>query len=323
MNEKPKKLLDQARDKLRLKNYSYATEKSYIGWIRRYILFHQKRHPADMGKTEIEAFLTHLAVEGNVAPSTQNQALHALLFLYRDVLEQPIVGNVEALRAREHRRLPTVLTVEETQRVLGQLDGVYHLIGLLLYGSGLRVQECLSLRVKDIDCTRKEIMVRSGKGDKDRVTMLPEKAIPELETHLTQVRTQHERDLQRGYGMAPLPDALERKYPNANREWGWQFIFPAASLSRNPRADHDTLYRFHLHESQVQKAIHKAAKQVSIPKPVSPHTFRHCFATHLLEAGYDIRTVQELLGHKDVKTTQIYTHVLNRGPRAVRSPLDR
>ncbi len=323
MNEKPKKLLDQTRDKLRLKNYSYATEKTYIGWIRRYILFHQKRHPAEMGKTEIEAFLTHLAVEGNVAPSTQNQALHALLFLYRDVLEQPIVGNVDALRAREHRRLPTVLTAEETQRVLGQLNGVYHLIGLLLYGSGLRVQECLSLRVKDIDFTHREIIVRSGKGDKDRVTMLPEKAIPELETHLTQVRTQHERDLQRGYGMAPLPDALERKYPNANREWGWQFIFPAASLSRNPRADHDTLYRFHLHESQVQKAIHKAAKQVSIPKPVSPHTFRHCFATHLLEAGYDIRTVQELLGHKDVKTTQIYTHVLNRGPRAVRSPLDR
>ncbi|GIV79148.1 MAG: integron integrase [Litorilinea sp.] len=323
MADKPKKLLDQVRDKLRLKNYSYATEKTYVGWIRRYILFHQKRHPADMGKAEIEAFLTHLAVEGNVAPSTQNQALHALLFLYRDVLEQPIIGNVEALRARERRRLPTVLTVEETQRVLNHLEGVYHLIGLLLYGSGLRLQECLSLRVKDIDFARREITVRSGKGDKDRVTMLPEKALPELEAHLVQVRLQYERDLARGYGMAPLPDALARKYPNAPREWAWQFVFPSASLSRNPRRDDGALYRFHLHESQVQRAVHKAARQAGINKPVSPHTFRHCFATHLLEAGYDIRTVQELLGHKNVKTTMIYTHVLNRGPRAVRSPLDR
>ncbi|MBK8799868.1 MAG: integron integrase [Anaerolineales bacterium] len=322
MADKPKKLLDQVRDKLRLKNYSYATEKTYIGWIRRYILFHQKRHPAEMDKPEDRGVSRNLAVEGNVAPSTQNQALHALLFLYRNVLEQPIAGNVEALRACERRRLPTVLTVDETQHVLTHLEGVYHLIGLLLYGSGLRLHECLSLRVKDIDFARREIIVRSGKGDKDRVTMLPEKAIPELDVHLAQVQAQHERDLMHDYGMAPLPDALERKYPNANTEWGWQFVFPAASLSKNPRADHDTLYRFHLHESQVQKAVHKAAKLANIPKPVSPHTFRHCFATHLLEAGYDIRTVQELLGHKDVKTTQIYTHVLNRGPRAVRSPLD-
>ncbi len=276
-----------------------------------------------MGKLEIAAFLTNLAVEGNVAPSTQNQALHALLFLYRDVLEQPIAGNVEVLRARERRRLPTVLTVEETQSVLTQLEGVYHLIGLLLYGSGLRVQECLSLRVKDIDFARREIVVRSGKGDKDRVTMLPEKAIPDLEVHLAQVRAQHERDLTRGFVIAPMPDRLARKYPNAPREWAWQFVFPSASLSKDPRSNDGALYRFHLHESQVQKAVHKAALQAGVNKPVSPHTFRHCFAAHLLEAGYDIRTDQELLGHKDVKTTQIYTHVLNRGPRAVHSPLDR
>jgi len=257
-----------------------------------------------------------------VAPSTQNQALHALLFLYRDVLEQPIAGNVEALRAQERRRLPAVLTVEETQRVLNHLEGVYHLIGLLLYGSGLRVQECLSLRVKDIDVAQRAITVRSGKGDKDRVAVLPEKAIPELEVHLAQVRLQHERDLARGHGMAPLPDALARKYPNASRKWGWQFIFPAASLSRDPRRNDGLLYRFHLHASQVQKAVHKAARQAGLSKPVTPHTFRHCFATHLLENGYDIRTVQELLGHKNVKTTMTYTHVLQRGGLAVRSPLD-
>ena len=319
---KPRKLLDQMRDKLRLRNYSYETEKSYVSWARRYILFHAKRHPLDLCKPELEAFLTHLAVEQDVAPSTQNQALQAILFLYREVLEQPISGNINALRAREHRRLPTVLTPNEVRAVLNQLTGVHHLCAALLYGSGLRVNECLSLRVKDIDLDRREIIVRSGKGDQDRVTMLPESILTELGAHLQMVHAQHQRDLVLDHGRIPLPHALAAKYPNAAQEWIWQFIFPANGLSQDPRSDDGVLYRWHLHESAVQRAVRSAAQKAGITKPVTPHTFRHSFATHLLENGYDIRTVQELLGHQDVKTTMIYTHVLNRGPKAVRSPLD-
>ena len=276
-----------------------------------------------MGRAEIESFLTHLAVERNVAPSTQNQALHAILFLYREVLEQPIPERINAIRAQERRRLPTVLTLDEVQQLLVQITGVPHLVSLLLYGSGLRVREALSLRVKDIDFDRRQITVRAGKGDKDRVTMLSESAIPELEAQLQVTKALHERDLAQGHGRAPLPYALASKYPNAEREWGWQFIFPSSRLSKDPQRQESPLYRFHLHESVIQKAVRKAAQQAGLSKPVTPHTLRHCFATHLLEAGYDIRTVQELLGHADVKTTQIYTHVLNRGPHGVQSPLDR
>ncbi|MCB0044347.1 MAG: integron integrase [Caldilineaceae bacterium] len=320
---KPKKLLDRLRDRIRLKNYSYRTEQSYVSWVRRYILFHNKRHPQEMGRAEIESFLTHLAVDRNVAPSTQNQALHAILFLYREVLEQPIPERINALRAQERRRLPTILSATEVQQLLDQLSDVPHLVALLLYGSGLRVREGLSLRVKDVDFNQRHIVVRSGKGDKDRITLLPESAVPELEAQLQVAKALHERDLAQGYGRAPLPYALAKKYPNADREWGWQFVFPSSTLSKDPQREDSPLYRFHLHESMIQKAVRSAARAAGLTKPVTPHTLRHCFATHLLEAGYDIRTVQELLGHKDVKTTQIYTHVLNRGPNGVRSPLDR
>ena len=319
---KPRKLLDQVRDRIRLKNYSYRTEKSYVAWIKRFILFHNKRHPQDMGRPEIEAFLTHLAVHDRVASSTQNQALHAILFLYRYVLDQPITGEINALRAQERHRLPTVLTTDEVHRLLANLSGVPHLVASLLYGSGLRVREGLSLRVKDVDFQQQQIAIRSGKGDKDRMTVLPATTMVALQSQLQVAKALHARDLAQGHGRAPLPHALDRKYPNAEREWGWQFIFPASNLSRNPQRQDSPLYRFHLHESVVQRAVRAAARQAGLDKPVTPHTLRHCFATHLLEAGYDIRTVQELLGHKDVKTTQIYTHVLNRGPNAVRSPLD-
>ena len=321
--QRPKKLLDQLRDRIRLKNYSYRTEKSYVSWIRRFIFFHNKRHPREMGHLEIEAFLTHLVVERNVAPSTQNQALHAILFLYREVLDQPIAERINALRAKERRRLPTVLTVDEVQHLLERLTGVNHLAALLLYGSGLRVRECLTLRVKDVDFVQRQITVRAGKGDKDRITMLPERAIPEVQTQLKIAKALHERDLAQGHGRKPLPYALKRKYSNAEIEWGWQFIFPSSNLSRDPQRDDSPLYRYHLHESVIQRAVRAVAKQAGLVNPVTPHTLRHCFATHLLEAGYDIRTVQELLGHKDVKTTQIYTHVLNRDPHGVQSPLDR
>ncbi len=321
--QQPRKLLDRLRDRIRLKNYSYRTEQSYVGWVRRYILFHDKRHPAEMGRPEIESFLTHLAVDRNVAPSTQNQALHAILFLYREVLEQPVHERINALRAQERRRLPTVLTVDEVQQPLNQMSGVAHLVALLLYGSGLRVREALSLRIKDIDFSRSQITVRAGKGDKDRITVLPESAISELEAQLQVAKAFHERDLAQGHGRAPLPHALATKYPNADREWGWQFAFPASRLSKDPQRMASPLYRYHLHESMIQKAVRAAAHQAGLSKPVTPHTLRHCFATHLLESGYDIRTVQELLGHSDAKTTQIYTHLLNRGPHGVRSPLDR
>jgi len=320
MEERPKKLLDQVRDAIRLKHYSIRTEQSYVAWIKRYILFHHKRHPRDMGSAEIEAFLTHLAVKENVAASTQNQALSALLFLYREVLRQDLDGPIDSIRAKRPKRLPTVLTKDEVRRVIGELSGTHRLMAQLLYGSGLRLMECVRLRVKDIDFAQHLIVVRDGKGQEDRVTMLPDSLIAPLQEHLLRVKRLHEEDLARGHGSVYLPFALERKYPNADREWIWQYVFPANRLSVDPRSG--IVRRHHLDESNLQKAVREAARLAGINKSVSPHTFRHSFATHLLENGYDIRTVQELLGHKDVKTTMIYTHVLNRGPMAVRSPLD-
>jgi len=314
-----KKLLDRVRDAIRLKHYSIRTEEAYVNWIKRYIFFHDVRHPAEMGAAEVEAFLTHLAVNENVAASTQNQALSALLFLYREVLNEDL-GPIDALRAKKPKRLPTVLTKEEVYEVLGHLSGAHLLMAKLLYGSGLRLMECLRLRVKDLDFAHRAIVVRDGKGEKDRVTMLPESLVAPLQDHLRIVKRTHEEDLARGFGAVYLPYALERKYPNANREWIWQYVFPSRRLSVDPRSG--VVRRHHLHESGLQKAVRAAARAAEIPKKVSCHTFRHSFATHLLEAHYDIRTVQELLGHKDVKTTMIYTHVLNRGGLAVRSPLD-
>ena len=315
-----KKLLDLVRDTIRRKHYSIRTEEAYVNWIKRFILFHGKRHPKDMGAAEVEAFLTHLATEGHVAASTQNQAFSALRFLYREVLHRELDAPVHALRAKESQHIPTVLTKDEARQVIAQRSGVYQLQAKLLYGSGLRLLECLRLRVKDIDFERRAITVRDTKGDVDRVTMLPESVIEPLKEHLLWVKRQHQEDLAKGYGNVYLPDALERKYPNAGREWIWQYVFPSTRLSTDPRSG--MTRRHHADESGLQKAIRAAARAAGIPKPVSPHTFRHSFATHLLENGYDIRTVQELLGHKDVRTTMIYTHVLQRGGLAVRSPLD-
>jgi integron integrase len=317
---RPKKLLDQVRDIIRLKHYSYATEKTYVLWIRRYILFHNKRHPNEMGIAEIEAFLTHLAVQEQVAASTQNQAFSALLFLYREVLKQDFDAPVNALRAKQSRHLPTVLTKAETLAVIRRLSGVYQLFIQLLYGSGLRLTEGLSLRVKDLDFAQRMIIVRDGKGMKDRVTVLPDCLIGALQDHLRSVKRSHQQDLDNGYGSVYLPFALERKYPSAGREWIWQYVFPSSRISTDPRSG--VVRRHHMHESGLQKAIKQAVRGAGVDKRASCHTFRHCFATHLLEDGYDIRTVQELLGHKDIKTTMIYTHVLNRGSLGVRSPLD-
>lgn len=319
MEPRPEKLLNQVRDAIRLKHYSIHTEQAYIGWIKRYIFFHDVRHPVEMGAAEVEAFLTHLAVNENVAASTQNQALSALLFLYREVLRRDL-GPIDALRAKKPKRLPTVLTKEEVRCVLGHLQGTHQLMAKLLYGSGLRLMECVRLQVKDLDFAQRQIILRDAKGMEDRVTMLPESLSAPLREHLRGVERLHEEDLAKGHGAVHLPYALERKYPNANREWIWQYVFPSGRLSVDPRSG--VVRRHHIDESGLQKAIRKAAKLAGIRKRVPPHTFRHSFATHLLEDGYDIRTVQELLGHKDVKTTMIYTHVLNRGALAVRSPLD-
>jgi integron integrase len=316
----PKKLLEQVSDVIRLKHYSYKTEKSYVNWIKRYILFHNKQHPREMSGKEIEEFLTHLAVEENVAASTQNQALNAILFLYKEVLKQELDLKVDAIRAKRSRYLPTVLTKEEVLAIINNLSGVYQLVVKLLYGTGLRQTECLQLRVKDLDFAQQQLIIRDTKGMESRVTMLPTSLIKELQFHLQIVKRQHQQDLEKGYGSVYLPFALERKYKNADREWIWQFVFPSDRISQDPRSK--IIRRHHLHESGLQKALKQAVKTAGINKRVSCHTFRHSFATHLLQNGYDIRTVQELLGHKDVKTTMIYTHVLNRGGRGVRSPLD-
>lgn len=320
MNRPPKRLLDQVRERIRLKHYSIRTEAAYVSWIKRFILFHGKKHPKEMGRQEIEGFLSHLASNLNVASSTQNQAFNALLFLYNQVLYQPLDDKINAIRAKKPRRLPTVMTSEEAMKVINGLSGRHKLMAKLLYGSGLRLMECLRLRVKDVDFGMNQIVVRDGKGKKDRVTILPESVKPELKEHLERTRTVHENDLSQGYGRVYLPYALARKYPNANQEWGWQYIFPSERLSKDPRSNE--IRRHHVHENSLQKAVKKSVQLNRLNKPASCHTFRHSFATHLLESGYDIRTVQELLGHKDVSTTMIYTHVLNRGGRAVLSPID-
>ncbi|WIM06657.1 MAG: integron integrase [Candidatus Nitricoxidivorans perseverans] len=315
------RLLDRVRDKIRLKHYSLRTEQAYLDWIKRFILHHGKRHPADMGAAEVEAFLTHLAVVGKVAAATQNQAKSAILFLYREVLETELPWLEGVERAKAPKRLPVVLTREEAQAVLARLSGTHWLIGSLLYGAGLRIMECLRLRVKDVDFARGELLVRDGKGFKDRVTMLPGATAAPLREHLERVRALHERDVADGVGPVFLPYALERKYPGAGREWGWQYVFPSAALAVDPHGG--ATRRHHVQDQAFQRAMKQAVRDAGLVKPATPHSLRHSFATHLLESGYDIRTVQELLGHADVRTTMIYTHVLNRGGRGVVSPLDR
>ena len=308
------------RHALRVRHYSIRTEQAYVDWTRRYIHFHGKRHPVDLGAAEVQAFLTHLAVERSVASPTQNQAKSALLFLYREVLGLQLPWLDEIVGAKLSRHLPVVLTPSEVRALLGHLSGTMSLVASLLYGTGARLLEALRLRVKDIEFERRELVIRDGKGAKDRVTVLPENLLLPLQAHLARVQTLHLRDLAAGFGDVRLPDALDLKYPAASREWGWQWVFPSTVRSIDPRSGVE--HRHHLNETTVQKAVSGAARRAGIVKPCSPHVLRHSFATHLLQAGYDIRTVQELLGHSDVKTTMIYTHVLNRGGRGVRSPLD-
>jgi integron integrase len=313
--------MEQVRRRLRAKHYSLRTEQVYLGWIRRFILANGKRHPRTMGAAEVEAFLSYLANEGKVSASTQNQALSALLFLYREVLgiELPWMDNVT--RAKRPRRLPTVLSVAEVQEILARMEGRPWLIASLLYGTGLRLMECLRLRIKDVDFRRNEILVRGGKGGKDRRTMLPRSLVEPLQREIERARLLHQSDLAAGFGAAWLPDALARKDPSAPRELAWQYVFPSGKRSIDPRDGVER--RHHFDDGMLSRALKAACRRAGIDKPVSAHTLRHSFATHLLEAGYDIRTIQELLGHKDVATTQIYTHVLNRGGAGVLSPLDR
>jgi|APLak6261664116_1056043.scaffolds.fasta_scaffold07983_1 integron integrase len=320
LSKQEPKLLDQVRGKIRLKHYSIRTEQAYTDWIKRFILHFGKKHPRDMGAAEVEQFLTHLAVNGRVSASTQNQAKCALLFLYKEVLaiELPWLDNVE--QAKVPKRLPIVLNRDEIQAILSRLTGTQWLIASLLYGTGMRIMECLRLRVQDVDIKRSEILIRNGKGSKDRVTMLPLSLVAPLQAHLLKVRELHENDLTQGFGAVFMPFALERKYPAAAKEWIWQYVFPAAKLSTDPRTK--IVRRHHVPEQSIQRAVKQAVRDAGLTKAATPHTFRHSFATHLLEGGYDIRTVQELLGHSDVSTTMIYTHVLNKGGRGVLSPLD-
>jgi integron integrase len=314
------RLMDRMREALRARHYSRRTEQTYCQWVKRYLRFHRMRHPSEMAEPEINAFLTHLAVEGHVSSSTQTQALSALLFLYRHVLEVPVGDLGEVVRARKPKRLPVVLTSEEVRGVLAHLEGDRWLAASLMYGSGLRLMECLRLRVLDLDFDCGELTVRDGKGGKDRVTILPRALEDPLKMHLRHVRAVHERDLAAGWGRVPLPDALERKYPNASAQWGWQWVFPQQRRWRDPSTGQQG--RHHMHETIVQRSVKEAVQRAGIAKHASSHTLRHSFATHLLEAGYDIRTIQELLGHSSVTTTMIYTHVLNKGGRGVRSPMD-
>jgi integron integrase len=317
----PPKLFERLHEEFRRRHYSYETEKSYTYWIKEFIRFHQMTPPRDLDEAAVEVFLTHLAVDKRVAASTQNQAFSALIFLYREVYRRDTDWDLNALRARTTRYVPTVLTRGETLAILDHMSGVPKLVAQMLYGSGLRLREGLNLRVKDLDFAQHQIIVRDAKGRESRVTPMPDQLIEPLTQQLQTVKQWHEMDLSQGYGAVVLPYALDRKYPNANRQWIWQFVFPAKSRNRDPNSHQ--VGRYHLHPSNVQKALKQAVRCAQVQKRVSCHTFRHSFATHLLQDGYDIRTVQELLGHKDVKTTMIYTHVLNRGGRGVRSPLDR
>ena len=315
------RLMDEVRRRLRLKHYSIRTETAYLGWIRRFIRANGLRHPREMGVAEVEVFLSTLATRDKVAASTQNQALSALLFLYREVLGMELAWVEQVVRAKRPQRLPVVLAQAEVQRLLAQMDGRTWLIASLLYGTGMRLMECLRLRVKDVDFARRAITVREGKGGKDRQTVLPTSLAEPLQREIERARILHAEDLAAGFGETWLPHALARKYPNAAREFAWQFVFPAPKRSVDPRGG--TQRRHHFNDGVLSRALRRARIRAGIEKPVSAHTLRHCFATHLIESGYDIRTVQELLGHKDVATTQIYTHVLNRGAGGVLSPLDR
>lgn len=317
----PKKLLDQYREALRLKHYSTRTEKTYIHWVKAYIIFHKKRHPKEMGISEIREFISHLASMKTVSASTQNQALSSILFLYRHVLHISLdESSLNEFRPQKTKSVPVVLSKEEIKAIIENLTGTYKIIAQIMYGGGLRVMETMRLRVKDIDFDHKQIIVRDGKGENDRSTILPESVVESLKNHLQQVKIIHEKDLSKGFGSVYMPFALERKYPNASKEWIWQYVFPATTLFKE--SETGITRRHHLHETAVQRAIKESARKTKITKHVTPHTFRHSFATHLLQNGYDIRTIQELLGHKDVKTTMIYTHVLQRGGLAVKSPLD-
>ena len=317
--QKPK-LLDSLREALRSRHYSRRTEQTYCHWVRRFIFFHNKRHPAEMAEPEINAFLTHLAVKEKVSASTQNQALSALLFLYRYVLSREIGDLGEVIRARKSRHIPVVMTREEVKAVLSNLAGDKWLMASLMYGAGLRLMECLRLRIQDVDFARNEITIRDGKGAKDRITMLPQSLAAPLREHLQRVKMVHEKDLSDGWGRVQMPYALDRKYPNAAADWRWQWVFPQENRWKNTKTGLEG--RHHVHETILQRAVKEAVRKAGIVKHVGCHTFRHSFATHLLEAGYDIRTIQELLGHKDVSTTMIYTHVLNKGGHGVRSPVD-
>jgi integron integrase len=316
---RPPRLLDRVRLAIRARHYSLRTEEAYVAWIRRFILFHGKRHPIEMGEAEINAFLTDLAVRGGVSASTQSQALAAILFLYRHVLEKPLPALTEIVRAKRPRRLPTILTRAEVRAVIGRLGGPERLVAILLYGSGLRLLECLRLRVKDVEFGSNRILVRDAKGQRDRVAPLPLVVKAALPAWLARVKRIHDKDLAAGVGEVFLPDALRLKFPGAEKDWGWQWVFPAEHRSRDPRSGAER--RHHMHESVIQRAVRQAVLDIGVSRRASCHTFRHSFATHLIEDGYDVRTIQELLGHKDVRTTMIYTHVLNRA-LGVRSPAD-
>jgi len=320
METKPPKLLDQVRETLRTKHYSYRTEQTYVDWIKRFIIFHNKRHPKEMGVEEVQAFIVYLANERSVSASTQNQALSSIVFLYKYVLQNELSIPSDIIRPGRPEHLPTVLSREEAMSILQKMDGVPKLVAQLLYGSGLRITECLRLRVKDLDFPNHQIIVHDGKGEKDRATVLPESLVSALKAQIEYSRLIHQKDLKEGFGEVSLPYALAQKYTSAAREFAWQYIFPSLNRATDPVSKRTK--RHHLDVSVVQKAVRKAALASGVNKFVSPHTFRHSFATQLLQNGSDIRTVQELLGHKDVKTTMIYTHVLQRGPGAVKSPLD-
>ena len=312
--------MDRVRGALRVRHYSLRTEEAYVDWVRRFILFHKKQHPRDLGAAEVAAFLSHLALDRHVSASTQNQARSALLFLYKEVLEIKLPWLDEVVSAKRSERLPVVLTPREVRDLLLHVDGTPGLVCAVLYGTGMRLLEALRLRVKDVEFAQREVIVREGKGDKDRVTVLPERLIEPLQQQLVKAKRLHEADLELGLGAVYLPDALAQKYPKAARSWAWQWVFPSKVRSIDPRSGLER--RHHLYPESIQRAVREAAAQTAITKPVSPHVFRHSFATHLLQAGYDIRTVQELLGHSHVNTTMIYTHVLNKGGRGVRSPMD-